>query len=77
MDTLTIIGILGTSIILVSFLLNQSGRWSTESRSYDAANAAGSLLLIIYAYLLGSTPFIVLNAVWFLVSLRDVIKSFR
>lgn len=77
MDSITILGIMGTSIILVSFILNQIGKWSTESRSYDAANALGSIILIVYAYVLGSIPFMILNGVWFLVSFRDVITSFR
>ena len=72
---ITIIGVLGASIILVAFLLNQFGKWSTESRSYDLANTIGSGILMYYAYLLDSLPFLVLNAVWFLVSLRDVVKK--
>ena len=77
MDTLSLIGITGTGIILITFLLNQSGKWSAESRSYDATNALGSLILVGYAILLGSIPFMILNGVWFIVSLRDVIRSFR
>ena len=77
MDTLSLIGITGTGIILITFLLNQSGKWSAESHSYDAANALGSLILVGYAILLGSIPFMILNGVWFIVSLRDVIRSFR
>jgi hypothetical protein len=77
MDMLSLMGIIGTGIILVSFLLNQSGKWSTESRSYDVANALGSLILVVYAVMLDSIPFTVLNGVWFVVSFRDVIRSFR
>ncbi|MEY2665024.1 MAG: hypothetical protein RLZZ480_129 [Candidatus Parcubacteria bacterium] len=76
MDTVTILGVLGTGIILISFVLNQFGQWSTKSRSYDAANAIGSLILVGYAIALGSVPFMVLNGVWFAVSFRDVIRSF-
>jgi hypothetical protein len=77
MDTNTIIGVLGATIILVTFLLNQFGKWSVTSRSYDVANALGSLILIIYAALLESLPFLVLNTVWFVFSFLDVIKSLR
>lgn len=77
MDITTLFGILGASIILVSFLLNQFGKWTTASLSYDVANVIGSGILIGYAYLLGSWPFLVLNIVWFLVSLKDVLNSFR
>lgn len=77
MEVLTIIGIIGTTIILISFLLNQLGKWSATSPSYDLANTIGSAVLMYYAYLLESWPFLVLNTVWFLVSARDVLKSFR
>jgi hypothetical protein len=77
MDLSTIVGVVGATIILVSFLLNQSGKWSAESRSYDLANAIGSIILVSYAVLLGSVPFMILNSVWFVVSFRDVVKSFR
>ncbi len=77
MDTLTLVGIIGATIILVTFLLNQFGKLSAESRSYDIANAVGSLILVSYAVLLDSVPFMILNGVWFVVSFRDVIRSFR
>jgi hypothetical protein len=77
MDTVTIIGIIGATIILMAFLFNQFGRWANESRAYDVANVLGSGFLMYYAYLLESWPFLVLNAVWLIVSLRDVIKSYR
>jgi uncharacterized membrane protein len=67
----TIIGTTGALIILVSFLLNQRNILKKESLCYDFMNFFGSLLLVIYAYLLESYPFIVLNAVWGLFSLFD------
>lgn len=76
-DLYTIIGIIGTSIILVSFLLNQFGKWPAESRSYDVSNAIGSAVLIGYAVLLESIPFLILNAVWFAVSFRDILISYK
>lgn len=77
MDIHTLVGIAGTGIILIAFLLNQFGKWSTESRSYDVANAVGSLILVVYAIMLDSIPFTILNSVWFIVSFRDVVRSFR
>ena len=77
MDIVTVLGVAGAGTILVAFLLNQFGKWSSESRSYDLVNVLGSGLLMGYSYLLGSWPFLILNTVWFLVSLKDVLKSFR
>jgi len=74
MDSVTLIGVIGATIILVAFILNQSKILSSESKTYDWANLIGSLVLIIYAAMIGSVPFMILNFVWFVVSLRDLIK---
>lgn len=75
-DITTIIGILGAGVILVFFLLNQLKVLSVDNVWYDVANLIGSGLLIIYAFLLNSTPFLILNVVWFLVSFKDVVLFF-
>ncbi len=67
-----LIGISGAAIILIFFLLNQTHKISSDSLSYDIANFIGALLLLIYAVLLSSLPFAILNGVWALVSLRDI-----
>jgi hypothetical protein len=75
MDIETLVGVFGASLILVAFTLNQVGVWSKDSFSYDVVNACGSLALILYSYMLSSYPFLVLNGVWFLVSVRDLVHT--
>lgn len=77
MDIKTLIGISGAAIILIFFLLNQLHRLSSDSLVYDIANFIGGLLLAIYAILISSTPFIILNGVWTLVSLRDTFVDLK
>ena len=72
MSMTMLIGISGTAIILVSFLLNQIHKISSDSLPYDIANFIGALLLVIYAVLLNSLPLAILNGVWALFSLRDI-----
>jgi hypothetical protein len=74
MDYVTLIGLVGAGSILVAFMMNQFGRWSKDSFSYDLVNAVGAAILIIYAYLITSYPFMVLNTVWFLVAFKDVVS---
>lgn len=71
------IGIAGAALILVFFVLNEYHVLSNESLWYDGGNLLGSLLLLIYAYQLGSLPFLILNAIWMLVSLRDAYLDLR
>lgn len=75
MDIPTIIGIIGAAAILIGFVLNRMRVLETESISYDSINAFGGLLLIIYALLIGSYPFAVLNVVWFVFAIQNVIRG--
>ncbi|MEK7462896.1 MAG: hypothetical protein AAB621_00830 [Patescibacteria group bacterium] len=77
MSLTTIIGTAGALIILVSFILNEIHKLDSESFIYDFANFIGGSLLAIYAYLLSSIPFLILNVVWAIVALRDVILDLR
>ncbi|MFH1012217.1 MAG: hypothetical protein V1760_00505 [Candidatus Peregrinibacteria bacterium] len=72
MDKTTLVGASGATIILIAFILNQTGRWKNEYFIYDLFNFVGSVVLIIYAVILSSYPFMVLNFVWGAVSLRDI-----
>lgn len=77
MDTSLIIGVCGTLLILVAFIANETHRWKDTDFTYDAVNFIGSVLLAIYAGLLGSYPFIILNIIWAGVSFRDVLAKLR
>lgn len=68
-----IVGAVGAFLILVAFVFNQLGKWSAESKIYDVVNLIGGIFLIIYAVRLESIPFFLINVVWALFSLRDVI----
>ncbi len=74
MDTTTLIGVVGAGVILVLFLLNQLNKLKNNNFWYDFWNFIGSALLCVYAYLLDSIPFIILNFIWAVFSLRDVLK---
>lgn len=73
----TIIGTSGAFIVLFAFLMSQFKIWNQDSLKYDFLNFLGSLLLVIYAILLKSYPFLILNTIWGLVSLKDVVLYFR
>ena len=75
-DFNAVVGIAGMVITLIPFLLNQLKKLSQDSVQYDAANAVGAFLLVYYAFTLKSWPFLVLNAVWGLFSLYEVIMDF-
>lgn len=73
MDIANIIGVIGAGIVLLAFLLIQSGKLLNTSVLYDFLNFVGSLFLLIYAVINNSVPFIFVNLVWSLFSLKDCI----
>ncbi len=77
MDLLTLLGTTGACLILLAFILEQTHHLKDTDIKYDILNLVGSVLLVIYAYLLRSFPFLILNSVWALVSLRDVVGDLR
>ena len=74
-DFNTAVGITGMSIILILFILNETKKLSPETTFYDAANAVGAFLLVYYAFTLKSWPFLILNSVWGLFSLYEVLMD--
>ncbi len=71
------IGSTGAGLILIAFVLGQFHVWKDTYFIYDLVNLAGGALLIWYAILLSSWPFLVLNGVWAIVSLRDCITDLQ
>ena len=77
MSLTTTIGTIGALIILISFILNEVHKLDSDNLIYDIANFIGGSLLAVYAYLLSSIPFLILNIVWAIVALRDVFLDLR
>ena len=75
LDLITITGILGAALVLLGFVGNRIRWWSANDEIYVRINAAGSVILIGYSYWIGSYPFVILNVVWLLFSLKDLFRS--
>jgi hypothetical protein len=77
MNLVTILGVVGASLILLGFVGNRLKYWQSDSLSYVVINALGSLVLIVYSTLIESYPFIALNIIWLLFSMNDIVKRGR
>jgi hypothetical protein len=71
------IGVLGAAILLIFFTLGQFGKLKTDSLWYGVGNFIGALLLTYYAYAIQSWPFVVIESIWALVSLKDVLHDLK
>jgi len=75
LDLVTIVGVFGAAFVLLGFVGNRVRWWSASDQIYVRINAVGSLVLIGYSYWISSYPFVVLNVVWLLFSLKDLFRS--
>lgn len=71
------IGSVGVSILLVAFLLNLLKKIAQDSVSYVFMNLIGALLAGLASWMINYTPFIILEAVWVLVSLVSLVSIMR
>ena len=67
------IGFIGMCLILFAFLMDQFHKWDSDTPRYDFLNFLGSAMMCYYAIYIQSYPFLGLNLVWALVSLRDLL----
>jgi hypothetical protein len=69
MDIALLIGLSGMVCILFAFVMNVFKRIDSHDKGFLLLNLCGSALLLWYAILLSSPPFLILNAVWAAVAL--------
>ena len=73
-----IIGIIGMSLILIAFILNEiDSEYDEDSVFNNLLNIFGSGLLIYYSLVLVAWPFLILNLVWLLVALWKIAKLLK
>ena len=75
-DFPTIVGSVGVGLLLLAYLLNLIKRVSQDSRFYATLNILGAGLACYSSYLISFIPFIILEGVWFVVSVIALIKLF-
>lgn len=77
MQNLEILGLFGTSMILIGYFGLQVQYFTHDDLSYDLINLVGALILTFYAYISGTISFIILNVIWSLVALKDIYFYFK
>jgi hypothetical protein len=71
------IGFIGVALLLVAFFLNLTKRISQDSMTYVLLNFFGAAIAGVASAMLHYVPFIILEAVWTVVSLVAIINYFR
>ena len=71
------VGVVGVSILLIAFLLNLWNKIASNSLTYILLNLMGAGIACVASIMLKYLPFIILEAVWTLVTLGSLIKYFQ
>ncbi len=77
MDFALILGILGATCIVSAFILDMLRVLNRDMYTYVFINLVGSLLLVWYSILITAWPFIILNGLWVVFSVLDVIEILK
>ena len=75
-NTNDLLGFTGVAILLAAYLLHQLNKLSKDGLPYILMNIAGAALACFASYLIRYLPFIILEAVWMLVSVMALIEWF-
>jgi len=70
-----IVGMLGMILVLLAFTFLKLNKITHKDLIYNLLNLIGSLLLAISAIYTRSYPFVILNSVWVVFSLLDIIRK--
>ena len=71
-----ITGSIGVFILLLAFALNLFNKISKENLLYILMNIIGGGLACVASYLINYVPFIILEAVWTLVSIGALVRLY-
>lgn len=71
------IGTVGVSLILIAYFCGSFNLIKANGLLFFSLNTLGAALACIASWLIKYWPFVVLEAVWTLVSIIGIIKAFR
>lgn len=77
MSTSDILATAGVTILLVAFLLQILKVIKVESTWYSLMNLVGAALAGISAWMINFMPFVILESVWVVVSLFNLLKNLK
>jgi hypothetical protein len=72
-----IVSIVGSLMILSAYAANQTGRWTAARREYMLLNLFGAGVLAVVAVVEEQWGFLLLEAVWTLVSAWALLRALR
>ena len=76
MDIYFIMGLLGLSLILIAFFIENIGKGGKNRINYNILNLIGSFFLLLYAFNQNTIIFMFLNGFWILIALYFIYRHY-
>lgn len=70
-----VVGIIGVVLVLIAYYLLQANRLTASNTRYLQMNVIGSLLILFSLFFNWNTSAVLIEIMWFLISLWGMIKS--
>lgn len=74
MELSLVIGTAGATILLIAFTLNEIGKLEQDTLQYSLLNLSGAALVLTYAVMINSVPYMILESIWALVAGFDILR---
>ena len=71
-----VLGSIGVTVIVITYVLLQTGRIRSEDVTYSSLNALGAALILISLYFSFNFPSFIVEFFWLLISLYGIGKYF-
>ncbi len=71
------LGLIGSALVVIAYLLNQLGRLASADWRFPAANLVGALAILLSLTDAWNLPAAVIEAFWAAISLFGLVRSFR
>ena len=77
LDAYTIIGFVGTAIIIVAYFSNQTGRLRSDDRRFPLSNLIGAALIMVSLWTQWNFPSAVIEVFWIAISAYGLVRAHR
>ena len=75
MNTIEVIGWIGTILIVGAYFLNINGKVNSTSMPYIISNLIGGVLFSVYTYAHRTYPNMVVNVIWVCIAIAALMKK--
>ena len=72
-----LIGTIGVALILIAYFLNTERLITVNGKLYYVINTIGAAMACYASYLIGYTPFVILEGAWTLISIYGLMRTMR